>query len=37
LIYLRLSSLLSAVDRIIPTGTRPRRRHSRGPRPLRKL
>ena len=40
LIYLRLSSLLCAVDRVLPEvpGLRPtnRPRRSRGPRPLRK-
>ena len=39
LVYLRLSSLLSAVDRVRPPlSKRPgsRRRHNRGPRPLRK-
>jgi hypothetical protein len=36
LVYLRLSSLLCAVDRIMPdSGGRKRRRHNRGPRRLR--
>jgi hypothetical protein len=40
LVYLRLSSLLCAVDRVLPRrskGDGSRRRHNRGPRPLRKL
>jgi hypothetical protein len=39
LIYLRLSSLLCAVDRMLPAPAKrrgPRHRHNRGPRPLRK-
>jgi hypothetical protein len=40
LVYLRLSSLLCAVDRVQPRGSNRRgsqtRRHNRGPRPLRK-
>jgi hypothetical protein len=39
LVYLRLSSLLCAIDRVLPPPSkRPgsRHRHSRGPRPLRK-
>jgi hypothetical protein len=40
LVYLRLSSLLCAVDRVLPRGSNPRgsqtRRHNRGPRALRK-
>jgi len=39
LVYLRLSGLLCAVDRVLTQGaSRPgsRRRHNRGPRPLRK-
>jgi len=38
LVYLRLSGLLCAIDRVLTHGsTRPgsRRRHNRGPRPLR--
>jgi hypothetical protein len=39
LVYLRLSSLLCAVDRVMPAPALrrgSRRRHNRGPRPLRK-
>jgi hypothetical protein len=39
LVYLRLSSLLCAVDRVLPPtskGKSSRQRHNRGPRPLRK-
>jgi hypothetical protein len=39
LVYLRLSSLLCAVDRVLPPtskGKGSRQRHNRGPRPLRK-
>jgi hypothetical protein len=39
LVYLRLSSLLCAVDRVLSPGPSPRdarRRHNQGPRPLRK-
>jgi len=39
LVYLRLSSLLCAIDRVRPNGSSRRsrtRRHNRGPRPLRK-
>jgi len=35
LVYLRLASLLSAVDRIFPGETGKKRRHNRGPRRLR--
>jgi len=40
LVYLRLSSLLCAIDRVQPRGSNRRglqtRRHNRGPRPLKK-
>jgi hypothetical protein len=39
LVYLRLSSLLCAIDRVLPPPANRRgvrRRHNRGPRPLRK-
>ena len=36
LVYLRLSSLLCAIDRIFPSEGRRKRRHNRGPRRLRK-
>ena len=35
LVYLRLSSLLCAIDRIMPGATGRKRRHNRGPRRLR--
>ncbi len=35
LVYLRLSSLLCAIDRIFPNEGRRKRRHNRGPRRLR--
>ena len=35
LVYLRLSSLLCAVDRMFPDPDRKKRRHNRGPRRLR--
>ena len=35
LVYLRLSSLLCAVDRIMPGASGRKRRHNRGPRRLR--
>jgi hypothetical protein len=35
LVYLRLSSLLCAIDRIMPDTGRRKRRHNRGPRRLR--
>ena len=35
LVYLRLSTLLCAVDRIMPDGGGRKRRHNRGPRRLR--
>ncbi len=35
LVYLQLSALLSAIDRILPNAGTRRRRHNRGPRRLR--
>ncbi len=35
LVYLRLSSLLTAIDRVMPQGTPQKRRRGRGPRRLR--
>ena len=35
LVYLRLSSLLTAIDRIMPDPTRKKRRRNRGPRRMR--
>ena len=37
LVYLRLSSLLTAIDRIMPDATRKKRRRNRGPRRLRSV
>lgn len=36
LVYLRLSALLSAVDRVFSQTVGPKRRHNRGPRRLRR-
>ena len=35
LVYLRLSSLVTAIDRLMPDPTRKKRRRNRGPRKLR--
>jgi hypothetical protein len=37
LVYLRLSSLLTAIDRLMPDPTRKKRRRNRGPRRLRSI